>query len=343
MRDQWQQDSFNFSGSLRQAETTIQGNLLFSLNHQILCGVTLPSSCSCWLFKCLWGFFCVLLAGSGVYHVIMSIWIITSLEPDDTPKGCTVVVQQVAYVNDAAMMQQWCSVTVLFFCSEGLYCSVLEYILSKENLALNSLEAEASAWSPTIFQIATVFVLQGLTNGPVVLQQSPAAPLCFPYILFGSTGLCRCWRQRCGLTTQRHLSVWLFCFRTETKSWALAVSWKPLNLVPNAAKDVRSNEDKQDSTCFSILLNSFTPINACVWDGKQRSARYGSEQLQRGWESQGQLFYSPDLYQCSICPMTSPTSGLPPALCGVWVLEREAVFSTPVPPAFRTSTPLTGE
>lgn len=35
--------------------------------------------------------------------MIRSIWIITSLEADDTPKGFTVVVQQVAYVNDAAV------------------------------------------------------------------------------------------------------------------------------------------------------------------------------------------------------------------------------------------------
>lgn len=122
-----------------------------------------------------------------------------------------------------------------------------------------------------------------------------------------------------GVAVLRHSAIYLSeCFASGLKlSWALAVSWKPLNLVPNAAKDIRSNEDKQDSTCFSILLNSFTPVNACVWDGKQSSARCSSEQLQRGWESQGQLFYFPDLYQCSICTMTSPTSGLPPALCGV--------------------------
>lgn len=64
-----------------------------------------------------------------------------------TPKGCTVVVQQVAYINDAAMMRRYsvpCN-GVLVVCSEGFYCGVLEYILSKESLALNSLEVEASA------------------------------------------------------------------------------------------------------------------------------------------------------------------------------------------------------
>lgn len=47
---------------------------------------------------------------------MISIWIITSLEPDDTPKGCTVVVQQVAYVNDAAMTRRY----KVQFCSSSL-------------------------------------------------------------------------------------------------------------------------------------------------------------------------------------------------------------------------------
>lgn len=93
--------------------------------------------------------------------MIRSIWIITSLKADDTPKGCTAVVQHVAYVNDAAMTRRY----RVQFCSSALkvYTGGLCVIPNYHRFCSSS--------------------------GPVVLQRSPAAPLCSPYTLFGSTGL----------------------------------------------------------------------------------------------------------------------------------------------------------
>lgn len=109
------------------------------------------------------------------------------------------------------------------------------------------------------------FVLQKLINS-VVLQQHAAAPFHFPCILFGSAELCRCWKES-GLTPQRHLSVWVFCFRNETQSPALAVSWKPLNLVPKTI-------DQIDPIMILLVFPAFclvhALINTSVWDDKSK-------------------------------------------------------------------------
>lgn len=91
-------------------------------------------------------------------------------------------------------------------------------------------------------------------TGPIVHQQRAAAPFHFPYILSGSTSVYQCWRQ--GFVALQHSLIYLskpWVFWLE--SWALAMSWKLVNLVLNPAKDNRSHTDKHDSTSF--LLSPF--------------------------------------------------------------------------------------
>lgn len=225
--------------------------------------------------------------------------------------------------------------------------------MSKETVPLSRLEVETSSVSPNVFQIATAALLWM----PVCLflRSSQSARLFLSRALpHPSASPTYCLDPRVSAAAGDRASVADFQRGVVYLSEYFALGMK-LRAGPRlchgnpwtAAKDNRSSEEKQDSTCFSILLNSSRSYK-CLCLGqkaKNQPRMYSSEQLQWGWSSQQQRYLFPRLYPwshfCAICTITSSTATSPPAICES--LNTEAVFSTPVPPAFRTGTLPTGE
>lgn len=87
--------------SFRQAETANQAIYDYFLPIiRFYVAWLFQSSCSRWLFKCFLMFSWV---NQGTIIWLWACGWIANLDPDDTPKGCTVVAQQVAYANDVAL------------------------------------------------------------------------------------------------------------------------------------------------------------------------------------------------------------------------------------------------